>query len=547
MGPLRGGVGVGRMAPDWLRRAVRHWYWAGAKLAPVMEPFQAVTAMIVHLDGSGTLQSQLLRALKAAMAPGGLLPGARLPPTRELARDLGISRNTVLAAYEQLRAENRVVARVGAGSFVGGSAPSPPRPVAASAPAPTGQAELPPPSAYARRARQYFDVHDQPGRTPPGLRFAFQYGAPMTHPGLVDAWARVLARAARYTRPVYGHVQGQPALRAAICDYLARRRGVRASPEDVLVVAGTQQALSLTARVLLEDGDPAAIEEPHYNAIRVGLQVHGARVHALPVDAEGLVVDRLPGTGARLVCVTPSHQFPTGTVMSARRRSALLDWASACGAWIWEDDYDGEFRHDGPPQPALHALDRDGRVLYVGSFSKTLFPALRLGYMVLPAGLRRDFVAAKWMADFGSPAIEQAALAGFIASGAFERHLRRTGLELRRRRTALVEGLRRCSRGRLEWADTHAGMHLLLRLRGLRQADAAALVSLAHASGLGLYPAAPYYLAPPDRAELLMGYAALTVAEIDDALAIFERCLDALWPHAGARRALPTAGVRASP
>lgn len=495
-----------------------------------MEPFHEAT-MVLMLDGAGTLQSQLTRALRAAIAEGALCSGARLPATRDLARELRISRNTVLAVYEQLRAENLIVARAGAGSFVG-PALQPPPPVMA----PVEPASVPT-TAYARRARDCFDVRDQPGRTVPGMRFAFQYGAPMTHPGLVDAWARALSHAAHYTRPVYSHVQGLPALRSAICDYLARRRGVRASPDDVLVVAGTQQALALSARVLLEPGDAAVIEEPHYNAIRVGLQVHGAHVHAVPVDSEGLVVDRLPATGARIVCVTPSHQFPTGAVMSGRRRTALLEWASRSGTWIWEDDYDGEFRHDGPPHAALHALDRDGRVLYVGSFSKTLFPALRLGYMVLPPRLREDFIAAKWLADFGSPAIEQAALAQFIGSGAFERHLRRTGLELRRRRAALVEGLLRCSRGRLELADTHAGMHLVVRLRGVDRAGGDALVGLARSLGLALYPVSPYYLEPPDRAELLMGYAGLTVAEIEDALVVFERCLDSLWPGASPRTA----------
>lgn len=480
--------------------------------------------MVVNLDGSGTLQSQLLRGLKSAIFDGGLARGARLPPTRELAQELGLSRNTVLAVYEQLRAEGFIAARVGAGSFVAAPAQPPPAP-----PAPT---TIAPPTAYARRVRACFDVNQQPGRAVPGARYALQYGVPMTYPGLADAWARAISHAAHYTRPAYGPVQGLPALRAAICDYLARRRGVRAAPEDVLVVAGTQQALALSARVLLEAGDGAVIEEPHYNAIRVGLQAHGAHVHAVPVDAEGLKVEALPNTNVRLACVTPSHQFPTGAVMSLRRRMALVEWASANDAWIWEDDYDGEFRHDGAPLTALHALDRDGRVLYVGSFSKTMFPALRLGYMVLPARLREDFVAAKWMADFGSPAIEQAALAQFIASGAFERHLRRTSLELRRRRVALVDGLRRCSRGRLELVDARAGMHLVVRLRGCRRADGDALVGLARAHGLALYPMAPYYLDPPDRAELLMGYAALTVAEIEGALGVFERCLDALWPVA---------------
>ena len=283
-----------------------------------------------------------------------------------------------------------------------------------------------PTTAYARRARTHFDVHNQPGRTLHGVRFAFQYGAPMTHPGLTDAWARALSHASHYTRPTYGNVQGLPELRAAICDYLARRRGIRAGPDDVIVVAGTQQALALSARVLLEAGDGAVIEEPHYNAVRVGLQVHGARLHAVPVDAEGLAVHRLPRSGVRLACVTPAHQFPTGALLSRARRLALLEWARRCDAWIWEDDYDGEFRHDGAPIPALRAMDGDGRVIYVGSFSKTLFPALRLGYMVVPASLRQDLVAAKWLADFGCPGIEQAALAQFIASGAFERHLRHT-------------------------------------------------------------------------------------------------------------------------
>jgi GntR family transcriptional regulator/MocR family aminotransferase len=485
--------------------------------------------MVVMLDGSGTLQSQLLRALKTSLLEGGFGHGARLPATRELARQLGLSRNTVTAVYEQLRVEGYIEARVGAGSFATVPAPPPalPRPAA------TGV----PPTAYARRARACFDLQDLPGRAVPGMRHAFQYGAPMTHPGLADAWARALSHAAHYTAPHYGATQGLPALRSAICDYLARRRGVHAAPEDVLVVAGTQQALALTARVLLEPGDGAVIEEPHYNAIRVGLQVHGAHVHAVPVDAEGLRVDAIPATDARVAFVTPSHQFPTGAVMSLRRRMALLEWASASDAWIWEDDYDGEFRHDGAPLTALHALDRDGRVLYVGSFSKALFPALRLGYMVLPARLRRDFVAAKWMADFGSPAIEQAALAHFMASGAFERHLRRTALELRRRRTALVEGLRRCSRGRLELGDAHAGMHLVLRLREGGREGAEALILLARARGLALYSMAPYYLDPPDRGELLMGYAALTVAEIEDALGVFERCLDELWPAARAVQA----------
>ncbi len=489
--------------------------------------------VVFAMDGSGTLQSQLIRALRRAILDGHLLAGARLPPTRELARELQVSRNTVLSAYEQLRAEGVIEARVGGGSFVAGTARTAP-PAVGKAAAETPRIE--PPTAYARRGREVLDVRDLPGRTIPGMRYALQYGMPMTHPGLAAAWGRALSRAAGYASPAYGDVRGLPALREAICDYLARRRGVLAAPENVLVVAGTQQALALAARVLLEPGDGAVIEEPHYNATRVVLQVHGARVHALPVDAEGLRVDALPPAGVRLACVTPSHQFPTGALMSLPRRQALLAWASRSDAWVLEDDYDGEFRDSERPIGALHALAADDRVLHVGSFSKTLFPALRLGYMVVPAALREDFIAAKWLADFGSPGIEQAALAAFIAGGAFERHLRRTRLELGRRRAALVDGLARCSRGRLEFSDSRAGMHLLVRLAGRRRSEGDALIARARQSGLALYPVAPYYLDPPDTAELLMGYAALSVAGIRGALAVFERCLDELWPVAAKTR-----------
>ncbi|MCD9033687.1 PLP-dependent aminotransferase family protein [Luteimonas sp. Y-2-2-4F] len=477
----------------------------------------------LRLDGTGPLHAQLLRALRADILQGRLPPGSRLPPTRALAVELGLSRNTVLGAYDQLRAEGFIEARVGSGSRVAQvphAAPARPQPAPARVAAQT---------AYARRARERLDLPGIPGRDVPGARWAFQYGVPFANPALTTAWAQALSRAARYTRPHYPSAHGLPALREAICDYLFRRRGVHAAPEDVLVVAGTQQALALTARVLLEPGDEAAIEEPHYNAIRSVLQVHGARLRPVQVDADGLRCDRLPASRPpRLVCVTPSHQFPTGAVMSPSRRLALLDYAQRHGSWIFEDDYDGEFRYGGRPLAALRALDGAGRVIYVGTFSKALYPALRLGYMVLPPGLRDDFVAAKWLEDFGSPAIEQAALAAFIGDGGFERHLRRAARALRERRQALIDGLRACGRGRLELADSNAGMHLTVWLRGRGRADGERLIALARARGLGLYPIAPYYLAPPDRAGLLMGYAGLSVGQIRAGLACFADCLDAL-------------------
>lgn len=494
--------------------------------------------MLMHLqfDGRGPLHAQLTRALKAAMIAGRIGPGTRLPATRLLAQELGLSRNTVLSAYEQLRAEGFIDGRVGSGSY----AASPLQAQrTASPPQQTTVARL---SRYARRARR-FHVHDHyPGRAIPGMRHSFQYGVPLVNPALTTAWARALSHAAQYTPPGYPKTQGLPALREAVCDYLARRRGIDAEPEDVLIVAGTQQALALTARILLDAGDEVAIEEPHYHAIRVVLQTHGARLNAVAVDAQGLRCELLAQTSSRLVCVTPSHQFPTGAVLSLPRRMALLDYAERHDSWIFEDDYDGEFRYDSKPLAALRSLDGNDRVIYVGTFSKALFPSLRMGYLLMPRALRRDFISAKWLEDFGSPSIDQAAAASFIADGGFERHLRRASKTLKERRATLLDGLHACSRGRLQIADSHAGMHLVVWLRDRGSADAEALIAHASARGLGLYPITPYYLDPPDRAGLLMGYAGLSPLQIEEALAVFVECLDAVYPVHAVRSARDDGG-----
>lgn len=483
--------------------------------------------MYLQLDGNGPLHAQLTRALKAAML-GGLVKGARLPSSRSLARELGMSRNTVLAAYEQLRAEGFIDGRVGSGSYIARQLPAFPRGAARLA------GSAPPQSRFAERMRACHDHGDIPGRALPGVRYAFQYGVPMTNPTLTTAWARRLSQATLYTSPAYGPTAGLRELREAICDYLARRRGVHALPDDVLVVSGTQQAISLIAHVLIDEGDEVAIEEPHYHAIRKVLIAQGARMRTVPVDGEGIVCQALPEDGVKLVCVTPSHQFPTGAVMSLERRSELLDYAARHGAWIFEDDYDGEFRYDGKPLAALRSLDSAGRVIYTGTFSKTLFPTLRLGYVLMPSQLRRDFIAARWMADFCGPGVGQAALAAFMRSGAFERHLRRSALALKERRAALIEGLRACSRGRLDVEDSRAGMHLVAWLPGRSSEDVDVLIRHAQAAGLGLYSISPCYLHAPARAGLLMGYGGLSMAEIRQALALFARCLDEVFPSTAA-------------
>ena len=475
--------------------------------------------MHLQLDGRGPLHAQLTRALKTAVFAGRVHQGSRLPATRQLARELGVSRNTVLAAYEQLRAEGFVDGRVGSGSYV-----TPPLQALRTVHA--VNATLAPQCEFARRGRMYHDHLSIPGRRIEGVRYSFQYGVPLTNPALTSSWARELAHAAAYTAPNYPMTQGLPALREAVCDYLARRRGVQAQPEDVIIVDGTQQAVALAARVLLDIDDTAVIEEPHYSSIREALLIHGAKLHTVGVDEEGLQCEALPEQGAKLVCVTPSHQFPTGVVMSLARRLELLEYAHRHGSWILEDDYDGEFRYDAQPLAALRSLDEYGRVIYVGTFSKVMFPSLRLGYMVVPAGLRGDFVNAKWQDDFGSPGIEQAALARFMADGGFEPHLCRTWETLKERRSALLEGLRRCSAGRLQINDSHAGMHLVVWLKDRTRAEGEAFIARARSLGLGLYPITPYYLDPPDRAGLLLGYCGLSVAEIAEAVERFANCLD---------------------
>lgn len=475
--------------------------------------------MYVELDGQGPRYAQLIRALKGAILDARLTAGSRLPASRTLARDLDLSRNTVLAAYEQLQAEGFLLGRVGSGSFVAdvGSRSQPSRRQA-------GLVPVAPLSPFARRALAITDGARIPGREHDGLRYNLQYGLPLTNPALASAWRREVNRAAERAEFDYPDAQGLPALREQICDYLARRRGVDASPGDVLVISGTQQAFALASRVLLDAADTVVLEDPHYRGARQIFAAHGARVRGVRVDADGLVPAALPAR-ARLAVVTPSHQFPTGALLPLARRVELLEWAGASRAWLIEDDYDGEFRFGGRPLAALKSLDHDGRVIYIGSFSKTLFPALRLGYMVLPPSLRDAFNAAKWLEDRGSNTLEQAALAHFMASGGFERHLRRAAQTLRARRAAMLAGLKKHAAGSVDVVDSNAGMHLTAWLRHGSHADCERLAGHARERGLGLYTIAPYALQASMRPGLLFGYAALPPADIDAALRLFGRCL----------------------
>lgn len=472
--------------------------------------------MFLDLDGEGPLYRQLTRALKGAVLDGRIGAGARLPATRELAQELGVSRNTVRIAYEQMMAEGFFQGRVGSGSYVAsapvGTLPQKPKKTVG------------PQSRYAQRLRSIQDVFM--GRLHRGLRYNLQYGEPIHDLTAISAWRRELAYAALHTSPNYPMAQGVPALREAVCDYLLRRRGMSCTPDDVVIVSGTQQAMALTAQVLIDAGDKVGIEDPHYFSARHVLQAYGARLVLLPTDEEGLVCRDLAKHKPKLVFVSPAHQFPGGSLMSMPRRIELLRFADRAKSWIFEDDYDSEFRYGSQPMPALSALDGADRIIYSGSFSKVMFPSLRMGYIVVPAALRDDFIRAKRLADMGSPAIEQGAMARYVSSGRFERHLRRVVQIARSRRKALLDGLERVGRGQFAVQDTRAGMHVVAWLAHMTHAQCAELIARAAARGLGLHPIAPHYKRPPKIPGLLLGYAALSVAEIDAAMQILGNCLE---------------------
>jgi len=305
----------------------------------------------------------------------------------------------------------------------------------------------------------------------------------------------------------YGEPGGYGALREAIAEYVRLARGARCLTEQVIVTSGSQQGVDLAARVLLDPGDAVWMEDPGYTGARTALQVAGARIVPVPVDGEGLVVqegERMAAQ-ARMAYVSPSHQFPLGVTMSAARRLALLRWASRAGAWILEDDYDSEFRYDARPLAALQGMDEDGRVIYVGTFSKTLFPALRLGYLIVPVELVDAFRAARAVSDRQSPTMDQAILADFLGGGHFARHVRRMRRLYSERQEVLVDAVRRHLGDRLEVTPSAAGMHLLAWLEP--GVDDATVSAGAATLGLEAAPLSRYGLVRPDRGGLLLGWA----------------------------------------
>ena len=480
--------------------------------------------MLVTLDGDGPFTERLYRGLRRAILEGRVAPGARLPSTRALCAELGLSRNVVVLAFEHLLAEGYVESRKGSGTFVSRALPDTalaPRRARAAAGGSRPRVAL---SVHAERVAAVAPLPAPGTPSRAGLACDFRYGLPAVADFPQALWTRLMARraASLSVRTLgYGRSLGYGPLREAVAGYVRRARGVNATGDRVVIVNGAQQAFDLIARLLIDPGDRVVVEEPGYQAARQAWVAAGARPVAVPVDADGIEVARLPHRGpVRLAYVTPSHQFPLGGILPLARRLELLRWAGAVGAHVVEDDYDSEFRYEGSPVEAVQGLDLADRVLYVGTFSKVLYPSLRIGYLVVPEHLVGPIAGLKFLTDGQTPTFEQEVLTDFITGGHFERHLRRSRARNAARRAALLEAVREALGDEVSVSGENAGLHVVLWPRGLAHAELGRVLKMALDRGVGVYPVTPYYMRPPRRAGLMLGYACLTEHEIRDGVAI---------------------------
>ncbi len=460
------------------------------------------------------LHRQLYDQLCALILAGRLPPGIRLPSSRTLAADHGVSRNTVVSAYDQLLAEGYVTGTVGSGTYVSNILPD--DLLSARASEPAGQhATHGEPSSRGRRLQAMAPKRDRRHQ-------AFLAGVPDLESFPFDQWARLLNLAWRRpdrTLLVGNDPGGYAPLRRAIAAYLWTARAVRCTPEQVIIVAGAQQGIGLAANVLLDHGDPVWIEDPSYSGVRSALAGAGAKTVPIQVDGQGIDVaeGERQSPDARLVCVTPSHHFPLGITMSLGRRLELLDWAERRNAWILEDDYDSEFRYAGRPLASLQGLDRSGRVIYAGSFSKVMFPSLRLGYLVVPPGMVEVFRQVRTALDDHPPSIAQPALARFIDEGHFASHIRRMRRLYGARQEALLDAADRYWKGLLDVEPDDAGMHLVARLSnavGRRMNDREAS-ALAFDHNVTCQPLSGFAARTDLHQGLALGYAAIPEDEIE--------------------------------
>ncbi len=451
---------------------------------------------------------QIYEQLREAIVEGRLTPHDRLAPTRTVAAELGVSRSTVTDAYGRLGAEGFIEGRAGGGSVVS------PVPLAPSRPRQSADALAPTPRAASIK----------PYGTP-GIRALLDLRPGSVDPSLfpVVAWRRCMLQALDQAPMPYGDPAGTPELRAALASWVNRSRGVTATADEVVVTSGAGHAIDLVARVLLDPEGVVAVEEPGYPPVVELLRSQGLRVVGVPVDNQGIVVDAIPSQ-ARLVYVTPSHQYPLGVVMTRHRRLELLDWASRAGAAIIEDDYDSELRHIARPLEPLQRLDRDGRVIYVGTFSKTLSPALRVGFLVAPPNLISPICAIRQVIDWCPPLATQAALADLITGGYLDRHLRRARAVYRERHRLLWEALGELLPVGYQLLPAQAGLHVAV-VRPELPADRH-VWSLLASRGLQIGSLRRTYHFTDPAPGFLVGFGALPTESVFTACRIFAQALE---------------------
>jgi GntR family transcriptional regulator / MocR family aminotransferase len=463
------------------------------------------------LQPGSPLFLQIYKTVRAAILAGRMAPGSRLPSSRTLARDLRVSRTTTEAALAQLLAEGFVERRIGAGTFVA-KVDTAHRPLTA-----TRRKRHVEPRRLAARAAS---LARHPCFPDPVAPKPFAAGLPAVDAFPIDTWRKLVARSLRHSEHrALGTCDpaGFLPLREAIASYLAVARGVVCTPERVVILTSSQQALDLSIRLLVDPGDETWIEEPGYPGARAALRANGAELVPVPVDTHGMRVEegvrRAPQ--GRLAYVTPSHQYPLGVTLSLARRLALLDWARQHRSWILEDDYDSEFRYDERPLAAIQGIDQDDCVIYFGTFSKVMFPALRLAYVVVPADLVEPFVTARGLSDGHPPSSTQIALTEFFAQGHFGAHIRRMRDLYRERRDALSSAAARWFDGRLQLGPTDSGLHAVAHLR---ESDDRALSARLARAGIDAQALSRYSLGSPSVRGLFLGYAALKPREIQEGI-----------------------------
>lgn len=475
---------------------------------------------IIEIDRSSAepLYQQIYEGLRQAVKENVLPSEARLPSTRTLSDTLDVSRNTIVEAFDQLRTEGYLTSQVGSGTYVAESLPEqhtrvrPPTTESNSSLHVSNlQAQVP---SLSERADRLMDRSLSLLEDPVDQR-AFRPGVPAFDAFPIETWSKLASRRWR-TLPArqleYGDPAGYPPLREAVAEYLRTARGARCEAEQVIIVSGIQQAFSLAARVFLDPGDEMYVEDPGYPRMRATFAAAGAQVHPVPVDGDGFVVPSSNGASPCMVGITPSHQYPLGVTMSVSRRQEVLEWSSKNDVWILEDDYDSEYRYSGQPIAALQGMANGGRVLYTGTFSKVLFPALRLGYLVVPPNLTDVFTRMRTVSDRCPPRVDQMILADFMNEGHFEQHIRRMRMLYANRQAALLDTIEEHLAPFIDLNPSNAGLHMVGRLP--RNVDDWAVSNRLAEHDIIALPLSFYSERSLERGGLLLGYAPVPEDEI---------------------------------